>query len=147
MKSTLIQDATALESLQKFLQVNKLPHEDVKANGNFFIGYYDEAKNIIASGGLELYTTFALLRSVAVDNNHRGKNLGKQIVDELVQKAKRLKIKSIFLLTETAHGFFLKKGFRDVSRDDVPSEIRSSSEFTFVCPASATCMVYAIEPQ
>ena len=145
LKPTLIQDAIALEKLQKFLQANKLPHEDVKADGNIFIGYYDEAGNIIGSGGLELYATSALLRSLAVSQNHRGKNLGKKIVDDLLQTARDLDIQSIFLLTETAHDFFLRKGFVDISRENVPLPVKSSSEFAFVCPVSAACMLYSAE--
>ncbi len=144
LKPTLIQDSIALEKLQRFLQSNKLPHDDIKTKGNVFIGYYDDAGNLIASGGLELYGASALLRSIAVSQHHRGKNMGKQIVDDLMQKAKDLNIRSIFLLTETAHDFFSKKGFTDISRGDVPFEVKSSSEFAFVCPISAACMHYKI---
>ena len=136
----LIQDAAEVKKLQHFLQANNLPYADIKSEGNVFIAYYDAEGNMIASGGLELYGASALLRSVAVDHHYRGKELGKQMVDELLVKARDLKIDFIFLLTETARPFFLKKGFFDVSREDVPVELKSSSEFSFICPVSAACM-------
>jgi amino-acid N-acetyltransferase len=141
----LIQDASELKKLQHFLQTNKLPYADIKTDGDVFVAYYDAKGNIIASGGLELYGASALLRSIAVDQHYRGKELGKRMVDDLIVKAKDLKIDFVFLLTETARAFFLKKGFSDVSRDDVPVEIKSSSEFSFVCPVSAACMSYRID--
>jgi len=141
----MIQDQIALEKLQKFLQQNKLPHTDVQLNGNLFIGYHDEKGNLIGSGGLELYGNAALLLSVAVDESLRGKSLGRNIVEDLVLKAKNLKVKSIYLLTETANEFFIKKGFQNVSRQDVPKEVSESSEFSEVCPSTASCMVYIIQ--
>lgn len=145
LQPTMIQDEIALVKLQKFLQANKLPHTDIKINGNLFIGYHDEQGNLIGSGGLELYGDAALLRSIAVDESLRGKSLGKKIVEDLVAKAKNLKIKSIYLLTETAHDFFLTRGFQDVSREQVPESVRNSTEFLQVCPSSANCMIFKLQ--
>ena len=144
----MIQDQIALEKLQKFLQANKLPHQDIEdgitTKGRVFLGYYDNAGELVGSGGLELYGDSALLRSVAVKETVRGKELGKKIVDDLVAQARNSKINNIFLLTETAKDFFTKKGFTIVARDEVPSQVRASSEFTHVCPSSAICMFYKL---
>jgi len=145
IKSEMIQDQIALEKLQKFLHANKLPYADVSLNGNLFIGYHDNQGNLIGSGGLELYGNTALLRSIAVDESLRGNSFGKQIVDDLVSKAKSLKVESIFLLTETAHNFFLKKGFSDIARNDVPESIRNSPQFLDLCPSSASCMLFKLQ--
>jgi amino-acid N-acetyltransferase len=79
---------------------------------------------------------------VAVRESERGKQVGKQIVNDVLKRGLEQKIRSVFLLTETARDFFLKEGFSDLSRDEVPSNIKASTEFSFVCPASAKCMVY-----
>src|SRR5688572_33329804 len=139
----MIQDQIALEKLQKFLQSYKLHNQDIEnitTKGSVVLGYYDGGGELIGSGGLELYGDSALLRSIAVKENARGQELGKKIVDDLVTQARNSKINNIFLLTETAKDFFLKKGFTIISRDDVPSQVRASSEFTHVCPSSAICM-------
>jgi amino-acid N-acetyltransferase len=148
INAVMIQDQIALEKFQKFLQSNKLPNQDISAHltikGRVFLGYYDDGGELIGSGGLEMYGDSALLRSVAVKESVRGQQLGKKIVDDLVTQARNSKINSIFLLTETAKDFFTKKGFKVVSRDEVPSQVRASSEFTHVCPASAICMFYKL---
>lgn len=133
-----------LPALQSFLASNKLPFQDIRLNGNLFFTYTNEAGEFLGSSGLEVYGVHALIRSIAVPPEQRGKNVGKEIVNDILQRAKTMNLKSLFLLTETAHEFFLKRGFKDISRDEVPDTLKASSEFSFVCPASAKCMVYAL---
>jgi len=140
----MIQDQVALEKLQQFLKTNKLPFQDVKLEGSLYFTYQDEDNNIIGSGGLEVYGKNALLRSLAVDEIHRHQQVGIRMVNDLMEKAKHLKIENLFLLTETARTFFEKKGFQDIERTEVPEPLRNSSEFTSVCPSSATCMMYKL---
>lgn len=144
MKHHMIQDQLALEKLQQFLQTNKLPFRDVKLEGSLYFTYEDENHTIIGSGGLELYGKHALLRSLAVEEKHRNKKLGLSIVNDLMTKARSLNIENLFLLTETAREFFEKKGFQDIERTEVPEVLRNSSEFTSVCPSTATCMLYKL---
>ena len=140
----MIQDQVALEKLQQFLKTNRLPFQDVKLEGNFYFTYQDEDNNIIGSGGLEVYGKHALLRSLAVDEKHRHQKIGIRMVNDLIEKAKSLQVENLFLLTETARSFFEKKGFEKIDRTEVPEELRNSSEFTTVCPSSATCMLYKL---
>ncbi len=144
-KSSIIQDQIALEKLQQFLKSNKLPAADIKLEGSLFFGYHNAAGKLVGSGGLEFYGTTALLRSIAVDEKLRGQSFGKKIVDDLTVKAKSLKIKDLYLLTETAHNYFLKKGFQDVPREMVPDVIKQTTEFSQVCPASAVVMKLTID--
>lgn len=143
--STIINDERSLEELQQFLRANKLPSSDLKLEGSIFIGYHDANGNLIGSGGLEQYGHAGLLRSVAVDEKLRGKALGNEIVEEIIDQAKQKKIKELYLLTETAHNYFLKKGFQDVPRENVPGIIKQTSEFSLICPASAVVMKLIIQ--
>ncbi len=143
--STLIKDQESLERLQQFLKANKLPATDLKLDRSFLIGYHDSDGKLVGSGGLEQYGDTGLLRSIAVDERLRGKSLGKEIVNEIIDKAKQLKIKNLYLLTETAHAYFLKKGFQDVPREKVPDIIKQTTEFAQVCPASAIVMKLTIK--
>jgi amino-acid N-acetyltransferase len=140
----VIQKETDLAKLRVFLQENTLPFEDVKLEGSIYFTYRDEDGTLIGCGGLELFGEHALLRSVAVVKSERGKNLGSKIVNDLIEKARSLNIENIFLLTETAHEFFIKRGFQDIERSNVPDSIHNSSEFASVCPSSAACMLYRI---
>ena len=142
MNARIINDQLDLQQVQDLLRSNKLPYQDIQLDGNILISYHDGDGKMIGSGGLEFYNSYALLRSVAVDEKQRGKSFGKYIVGDLLDRARGNSMKSVFLLTETAHDFFLQRGFVDTSRDRVPVEIKESSEFKSVCPVSATCMVY-----
>lgn len=135
---------TSLESMLSLLKDCKLPYEDVRLTNNLFVGYYDERRTLIGTGGLEFYDNDALLRSIAVAPAQRGNALGKTIVNDLLAIARSKSIRKVFLLTETAHDFFLKFGFKDTDRASVPLEVQKSSEFSSVCPVSAACMI--VEP-
>jgi len=66
--------------------------------------------------------------------------LGKQIMEDLLQQVRIKDIMEIYLLTQTALYFFLKLGFKEINREEVPDEIRQSTEFSQVCPSSARVM-------
>lgn len=131
----------SLPSVLELLKACKLPFQDVSLTDTVIVGYYNEEGQLIGSGGLEFYGDSALLRSVAVAGAERGKSLGQEIVKDIISRAKARSIEQIFLLTETAHDFFLRFGFRDTDRSGVPLEVQKSSEFSSVCPVSAFCMV------
>lgn len=141
----VVQSEGKLNEVIELLKTNSLPHRDVRWEGNLMIGYrHVNRAELVGSGGLEFYGTYALLRSVAVSAPNRGQSFGQQIVDDLLQRAKGKGLTAVYLFTETAHDFFIKKGFRDINREGVPPEVKVSSEFTSVCPVSAACMVYPL---
>jgi len=144
MQLRVVNSQHSLDEVLELLRVCKLPYRDIRLEDNLFVSYDDNSGTIIGSGGLEFYPPFALLRSVAVRENERGKSIGKQIVGDLLNIAKENGVHEVYLLTETAHEFFLNRGFRDVARENVPSEIKASSEFSAVCPVSASVMVWQI---
>lgn len=135
----LIKDAESFEAFRSLLKSSDLPADDLDYNRDLLVGYY-EGDELVGTGGLEIYGPYALLRSLSVKMGIRGKAVGTTITEYLLSEAKMRKLKGIYLLTETAHGFFLKKGFRDVHRDDVPEEVKRSEEFSKLCPASAAVM-------
>jgi amino-acid N-acetyltransferase len=139
----LIDDAESFDTFRSLLKSSSLPADDLDYKRDLLVGYY-ESDTLVGTGGLEIYGPYALLRSLSVRMGLRGKSVGTTITEFLLTEAKKKKLKAIYLLTETAHEFFLKKGFRDVKRDEVPDEVKSSSEFSRVCPTSAAVMVLAI---
>lgn len=134
-----IKDAESFEAFRSLLKSSGLPADDLDYNRDLLVGYY-EGDELVGTGGLEIYGPYALLRSLSVKMGIRGKAVGTTITEYLLSEAKMRKLKGIYLLTETAHGFFLKKGFRDVHRDDVPEEVKRSAEFSKLCPESAAVM-------
>ncbi len=145
MRSQEIKTEEELAGMLALLKRSHLPFEDIALNGNLFIGYYDSMNKLIGVAGLESYGEASLLRSVAVTEDQRGKSIGTQIIKDILNQASQRKIKEVYLLTETAHDFFLSRGFKDISRDLVPPQVKASSEFSSVCPVSAACMVYTLK--
>lgn len=129
-----------LESLKNFLKVNQLPADDLQLKNSLLLTYYNADDTLVGSGGLEFYESKALLRSLTVSPELRGQQLGKQIVQDLLQQAREAGMNEVYLLTQTAFFFFQKLGFTEVQRDLVPAEIKASSEFSQVCPSSAQVM-------
>jgi N-acetylglutamate synthase-like GNAT family acetyltransferase len=104
-----------------------------------------ETGQVIGCAALEVYGTVALLRSVAVDPVRRSRGLGQQLVETQLKKAQKLGFQEVYLLTETAHDYFPRFGFRPIERSAVAPAIQASVEWTSACPASAQAMVFHIE--
>jgi amino-acid N-acetyltransferase len=68
------------------------------------------------------------------------------MITTLEKHASDLKLKSIYLLTETAAEYFSKKGYSKVAREQVPDAIRQSSQFSSVCPATAVVLKKQLLP-
>jgi amino-acid N-acetyltransferase len=91
--------------------------------------------------GVEFRGGDALLRSLAVLPDRRSTGLGAALVAHAEGHARSRGARSIFLLTTTAEEYFRRHGYRSISRDEAPSEIRSTREFADICPASSAFMV------
>lgn len=123
----------------QLLQAEKLPVDDLPASlDNFFVAMDNE--KVIGTIGLELYGDCGLLRSMVVDKEHRNKNIASGLVQQLETHAKANSINCMYLLTETAVQYFEKKGYHKINRDEVPENLKASSEFSHVCPMSAIVM-------
>lgn len=90
--------------------------------------------------GLERHGSAALLRSLAVSPGLRGRGLGRRLVAHAEQYAASQGVISLFLLTTTAADFFAELGYAATSRDEAPSAIQASAQFSGLCPASSTFM-------
>jgi amino-acid N-acetyltransferase len=135
----LITDTESFDTFRALLKTSGLPTEDLNYTRDLLIGYY-ENDALVGTGGLEVHGSYALLRSLSVKLGIRGKSVGTMLTEYLIEEARKRKLKAIYLLTETARGFFQKKGFADVVRDAVPDEVKASSEFSRICPTSAIVM-------
>ena len=135
----LITDTESFEAFRSLLKASDLPADDLDYKRDLLVGYY-EGDALVGTGGLEIYGPYALLRSLSVKMGIRGKAVGSTMTEYLLDEAKKRKLKGVYLLTTTAHGFFLKKGFKDVTREAVPEEVKRSAEFSKLCPQSAAVM-------
>ncbi|GEO07352.1 hypothetical protein AAE02nite_50160 [Adhaeribacter aerolatus] len=130
------QDRAAIIEL---LTSQNLPTADLPVSlANFLVARDPDIIN--GTVGLELYGTIALLRSLAVAPNQQGKGLGNLLYQAAINLAKDKGIVAIYLITNTAEAFFTRQGFMKVERAAVPEAIRQTSQFTTICPVSATIM-------
>ncbi len=94
----------------------------------------------IGLGGMEVYGDAGLLRSVGVTKAFQGTSIGRTIVEDRLGWARGRRLGAVFLLTETAPGFFERLGFKIVDRESFPPEVQASKEYSEVCPDTAVAM-------
>jgi N-acetylglutamate synthase-like GNAT family acetyltransferase len=95
---------------------------------------------LVGVAGLEVCCDNALLRSVAVIPEWRSRGLGRTLVTHVIADAGARGLHSLYLLTTSAERYFPSFGFRPITRDEVPADVRETEEFRTACPASATVM-------
>jgi len=115
-----------------------------EGRGRFVVAEAEGAP--VGLAGLERYGPSALLRSVVVSAGWRGRGVGDTLIRHLLDAAGQEGVTAVYLLTETAPGFFARHGFVRVERSEVPEEVRASDEFRELCPASAIAMGRSVAP-
>lgn len=129
-----------LDRIVSLLDENDLPSSDVRSkSGCFLIAWCGTA--FVGIAGLEAHAPVGLLRSVVIDESRRGLGYGSALVDALEEHARADQVETLYLLTTTAAGFFRRAGYEEIARGDVPPSIEATSEFTDLCPSTATCMM------
>ena len=97
-------------------------------------------RDIIGTAGCEAFGGYGLLRSLAVRPDYQGSGLGRILMAEMEAYARKLGIKTLYLLTTTAPDYFTKLGFQVTKRSSAPGCIAATEEFRGLCPVSAVCM-------
>jgi amino-acid N-acetyltransferase len=130
-----------LSAVMSLLASAGLPTDDLhEANlGHFFCAGSTDAPTGLV--GLEVIGDVALLRSLTVTGDRRGLGTGTALVDHAEQFARNAGVRSLYLLTTTAEGFFAKLGYQRAERASAPAAIRATREFADICPASSAFMM------
>lgn len=101
---------------------------------NFLVAEEDGA--VIGCVAVEVaWAELAEIKSLAVHPDHRGKGIGKQLVDAAVEDARKLGLIWLFALTYEAE-FFRKRGFEIVDKDELPAKVWSDC---ISCPKRYAC--------
>jgi UDP-N-acetylmuramate: L-alanyl-gamma-D-glutamyl-meso-diaminopimelate ligase len=94
----------------------------------FFV--LENEDGVVGCVALEVFNDDAILRNLAVTEDHRGGGYGWMLADMAVNHARYRGVRRIYLLTESASDFFAAKfGFRVVDRSTVSHEVAASSVF------------------
>ena len=91
--------------------------------------------------GCEIYGNDGLLRSLVVPPDNRGSGTGSALVEHVEAYARKQGVRAIYLLTTTAEQFFARRGYLPIERDQVPDSIRSTPEYSDICPTNSAIMV------
>lgn len=130
-----------LPAIRWLLEFDRLPSDDLTEGLlRHFLVLRDEGQ-VLGVIGLELHGGVALLRSLVVAEEFRGRSHGAALASAAESLARRLGVVSIYLLTTSAEAFFQSRGYRRISRDAAPSQIQATTQFSALCPSTAVLMV------
>ena len=118
----------------------ELTEQDVAERwGHYFVVREDDGR-VVAVAGLEVHGEDGLLRSVAVDPDYRGQGLAASLVEAAMDRARRVRLRAVYLLTTSARDYFARHAFAEYPREEAPAAIRESWEFRTGCPSTAAFM-------
>jgi amino-acid N-acetyltransferase len=127
------------EAIVSLLRTEKLPADDLPGALDDF-RVVVKNKELAGIAGLEVYGSYGLLRSLAVQTEYRNQGIAGHLLDEVESLAVTKGLKALYLFTETAPDYFSRKNYTKISRADVPAEVQQSTEYSHVCPQSAIVM-------
>lgn len=133
------------DALAGLLEQNRLLASDLAGDDKQFFAFEDHNGWRIGVGGIEVVGTAALLRSFLTMNAHRGQGLGGVMLDKMVEHARRMGLRDLYLFTDDAAGFFAKHGFAVVDRASAPAAVQATRQFAVHC-GTATFMHKALAP-
>jgi len=130
-----------LAAIAQLLEYAKLPSADICESLLRYFQVAHDDNGVLGAVGLEIYERVALLRSLVVSHECRGRGVGAKLTVEALSLARNAGCRSVYLLTTTASAFFEAHGFHAIGRDDAPEAIRSTTQFSALCPSTAVLMV------
>ena len=92
---------------------------------DFFVYYDENEPNIIGICAMNIiWENLAEIRSLYVDENHRGKGVGRELVEACISEAITLGLFKVFTLTYKKE-FFVKLSFKETDKNLLPEKIWS----------------------
>jgi len=123
-----------------WLSAEGLPIDDLTVDHMDSFIVATQAGKPVGMIGIEKFGDIGLLRSLFVDEAGRGAGLGARLVAALELRARSEHIDELWLLTIDADPYFTRHGYVVAERDDAPNAIRSTAEFSDLCPDDAVLM-------
>jgi len=128
LRSATIEDIPdMLRIMQSYVERGLLVsrrQEDIEEKLNDYVVYaVDNA--VHGCGALHIYDhDYGEIAAIAVGTNYRDAGVGEAVVNFLIEKAKKQKIKKLFLLTTQTSDWFYSFGFKDGSVENLPKSKR-----------------------
>ena len=141
IRSLILKIAVTPEERQEAITVltqQNLPVTDITEDTLLYLLL--DGDKVTGTAGLDIFDDCALLRSVSVLADARGKGYGKILNEQIEQFAKESGINCMYLITHTAKDFFDQQGYCVIDRTTAPDAIKQTEQFTGLCPSSAVVM-------
>jgi arsenite methyltransferase len=106
-----------------------------------------EERRLRGAIGLELREGEALVRSLAVEPEARGRGFGGALLAVALREAGLQGVTRVFGLTTTIPEWLGRLGFVETRRERMPAALSASAELQGACPASARVFELAIAPR
>jgi N-acetylglutamate synthase-like GNAT family acetyltransferase len=110
------------ESLAALLEAYGLSSHEILAPSTLYWVCRLESV-VVGTCGMEVGNGVALLRSVCVIENQRGKNIAERLVDSALTEAGRLGLWDIYLFSKDTGAYFERLGWRRVSIAEVVARL------------------------
>lgn len=128
------------EAIRRLLAASGLPDGDIGPHlADFVVAKIGQ--ELVGVAGLEALGDTALLRSVAVREDHRGSGIARALCESILARAKARGSANVYLLTTTAADYFRQKfRFAPLDRAAAPKAIQGTHEFSQACPQTASLL-------
>lgn len=127
------------DAVTALLVANDLPVTDLD-DPSIELFAVHEGVRLLGVIGLQWLDGAVLLRSLAVATTARDRGVGGLLCDEVIRQADGRGHAEVWLLTTSAKDYFVRRGFVVLPRDQVPEVVRATSQFSSLCPSTASVM-------
>lgn len=128
------------EEIEELLRSVGLPADDVAGEGLFAHWVWRRDGRVVATVGLDIVGSEAVLRSLATHADCRGQRIASALCDAAEEEARRQSVAAIYLLTEATQSFAEHRGYHIVARASVPESVASHRQFRTGCCGCASAM-------
>ncbi len=121
-----------------------LPTDDLAEPGRVFVAGETLSGRTVGYAGLEIHGRDALLRSLVVLPDARGRGFGGALLARQCRLAFDLGARRAWTLTTTVADWLTKKGFAPIDRAEAPPAIAETRQARTLCPSSAVLLTRKI---
>lgn len=126
-------DAGDLPAIAALLAAEGLPTVAIAENiASFTVA---DRSGVVGVIGAHISGRSAILRSFVVAPDHRKTGIAAALVDHTIARATAAGAEAIYLLTDTAPGYFARRGFAPVPRAAVPDSLLADTGLGAACPS------------
>lgn len=101
------------------IATDDLRREDILAEGTHYWGAFSIDGALVGVIGCEYENEYGLLRSALVHHEHRGHGIATRLTQTLLQAAREMGLKAVYLFSTGAGDYWKRQGFVDTPVSEV----------------------------